>query len=501
MRKLLAVKASFVLAAFGVAMTSTPTADAAHARHQRVIASGSSALAASSYSVTLPAGTGTVAGRHVVVAYMFSGGGTDALRSVTDSKGNKYVVHVARTNAGTSGLSVAIASAKLSVPLVSGDRITAAQSASNTYHSLVAYEFDNFASTGWVDRTASGNSAHASTTVATARTATTTQANETLISATAFGDTSATLRHDSGWVDAAAVSASGGKTKSLAVAVRRVSATGAHAYSGTLSAANQSVTVIAAFRTTSPTARLATAPKSQPGGSAAPLGVGGSWRQTFGDEFSGTSLDTTKWSYCYPWRDCSNAGNANEGQCYDEKNVSVSGGNLVITAKSQKTACNTGKTKDYTSGLVQTQGKFDQAYGFWEARIKVPSGLGMWPAFWMLPSTSTWPPEIDVLEIFGSLVHPDHSTHTLHHDGGQSSTQFFPPGVTFDQGFHTFGVNWQPTFMDWYVDGRLVKHYTRAKNIPSAEQYAIVNLAINTNHDASAYVLAEMRVDYVRVWK
>jgi PKD repeat protein len=303
-----------VVAAVGIMPSRSVAAVAAAPRtaaltsHQRQIAQGASSTAAASFTVTMPGGTRTVAGRTLVLAYLFSGtGGTTV--TVTDSKGNAYRTDVVKSNTGTSGLKVVLASARITAPLVAGDAITVDQSASTSYHAMQVYEFDNFAPASWTDRTATGNSATAGTSVSTAATATTTQAEETVVAVAGFGDAPATLQSASGWDDSATVATGPvSKQKSLAVAVQEVTSAGAFGYSGTLSTADQSVAAVATYRTVVPTGPQVPAASftATPTSGAAPLtvvftdtssGSPTSWAWDFGDG-SGSSAPNP--SHVYP---------------------------------------------------------------------------------------------------------------------------------------------------------------------------------------------------------
>jgi PKD repeat protein len=278
-----------VLAATLIAMT--PSARAAVTAHQRQVAVGADAVSSSTFSLSVPAGVSTVVGRHLVVAYLFSGAGTNKVTSIVDSRGNAYTINAVKANAGTTGLMVVVASAKITNALVAGDSITVTQNVESTYHAMQVYEFDNFAATSWVDKTATGSAS--GTAVSTAPTATTAAANETLFAAVGFGDTTATLTSAPGWSDAAKVEASGAKRKSLAVAAKDVVATGAYAYGGTLSASEQWVAALVTFKTvptspapTAPTASFTAAPTS----GAAPLAV----------QFTDTSTGSpTSWAWSF----------------------------------------------------------------------------------------------------------------------------------------------------------------------------------------------------------
>ena len=284
-----------------LAVPSAPPAAAAVTSHQRHIAVGADSRSSATFSLAIPAGVSTVAGEHLVVAYLFSGSSFESVTSVTDSRGNSYRVDAKQTNAGSSGLQIVIASAKIATALAAGDTVTVRQNNATTYHAMQIYEFDNFDPITWVDKTATGNSSTTTTSVATASTATTSQGNETLFTAVGFGDKSATLTSASGWTQSeTTVAGVAPKLKSLTVAAQDVAANGSYSYSGQLSTANQSVSALVTYRTVTssppvaPVASFTASPTSGP----TPLpvqftdtstGVPTSWSWTFGDGGTSTS--------------------------------------------------------------------------------------------------------------------------------------------------------------------------------------------------------------------
>jgi PKD repeat protein len=277
---------------------------AATAEHHREIVSGASAVADSSFSLTVPAGVTTVAGRHLVVSYLFSDN-TAQVTSIVDTRGNSYTVDVAVANAGSGGLRLAVASAKVTTPLSGGDRITVTQSTSTTYHAMQVYEFDNFAPQSWADRTATGNSPKASTSVATAPTTPTSQASETAVAVVGFGDTSGTLTSGNGFGDVGLATVErNSKRKTVALATKDLTSSEAVAYAGVLTPGMQSVSAVVTYRTEEtpppppvpPTAGFTAAPTSGP----APLAVqftdtsvGGptQWLWDFGDGTTSVARD------------------------------------------------------------------------------------------------------------------------------------------------------------------------------------------------------------------
>lgn len=225
------------------------------------------------------------------------------------------------------------------------------------------------------------------------------------------------------------------------------------------------------------------------------------------DEFNGTSLDGTKWT-----AETGGGGWGNsELQYYKAANATVSAGTLKITAKKERVQAN-----NYTSARIKTYLKGDWTYGRFEARIKLPKGAGLWPAFWMMPTDSyygTWPKsgEMDISELIGSK--PTNSFGTLHY--GTSSTDhqyktanFYLNAGTYADAFHTFAIEWQAGIIKWFVDDNLYQTLTPADISPYAwpfdkRFYIILNLAVGGTLGGTVdntIFPATMEVDYVRVY-
>lgn len=285
------------------------------------------------------------------------------------------------------------------------------------------------------------------------------------------------------------------------------------------------------------------------------------WQLVWSDEFDGDSLDTTKWNY---EEDCWGGGN-NERQCYTDKteNVSVKDGVLNITALKKTTrgyawpkswrASSEGiwqeglklkgkkrfekAKRPFSSGRITTRYKGDWKYGRFEAKIKLPTGQGAWPAFWMLPSDwvyGGWPlsGEIDIMEAINLGMscpecedgREDRVHGTLHFGKAPPKNSYkgkethLAAPVT---GFHTYAIEWEPTQMRWYVDG---KHFstlsqddwfTDADNAETDHSpfdqrfHIILNLAIGgkwpeESNDVGFFSMdfpKSLVVDYVRVYQ
>ncbi|MDX1933620.1 MAG: glycoside hydrolase family 16 protein [Capsulimonadales bacterium] len=221
------------------------------------------------------------------------------------------------------------------------------------------------------------------------------------------------------------------------------------------------------------------------------------WTLTFSDEFDGNRLNGAKWLDCYPGgvRTHSN----NEQQFYAPDGVTVGGGRMTFTALRREMG-----GKPYTSGMVSSHGRFMQKYGWFEIRARFPKGQGMWPAFWLLPNTRTWPPEIDVLEILGHETDRVYfSNHWANRKGvHEHQTQEFD-GPDFSKNFHVFAAHWKPDEILWYVDGR--ERARTGRQVPQVPMYVIANLAVGGDWpgmpDDTTPFPGTMEVDYIRVYR
>ncbi|HEX3542169.1 MAG TPA: LamG-like jellyroll fold domain-containing protein [Acidimicrobiales bacterium] len=247
--------------------------------------------------------------------------------------------------------------------------------------------------------------------------------------------------------------------------------------------------------------------------SVLPVGSAGGANLVFSDEFNTTSLNSSNWQTCAWWSSttCSITTN-NEEELYTKNNVAVGNGALDLQARHQDAVAWNGSTYHYTSGMVSSGGRsgqivpgFSFTYGYTEARVKVPKGQGLWPAFWLLPTDYSWPPEIDAMEILGSQPNVVNMTyHYLNPAGAAASVGGTWTGPDFSAGWHTFGVDWEPSAIVWYVDGVERFRFTDASAITSKAMYLVLNLAVGGNWpgpaDATTPMPSDYLVDYVRVW-
>jgi beta-glucanase (GH16 family) len=237
------------------------------------------------------------------------------------------------------------------------------------------------------------------------------------------------------------------------------------------------------------------------------------------DEFDGprgAAPDSSKWT-------CETGGHGwgnDELETYTNRveNACLDGqGNLVITAIKETFIGQDGIKRDYTSARLVTKGKFAQAYGRFEARIKLPFGQGVWPAFWLLGDNIDqvgWADcgEIDILEniggkpaiIYGSLHGPGYS-------GANSLTGNYtlPNGQRFSDDFHTFAIEWEPDEIRFYMDGNL--YFTKIAADLQGKRwvfnrpfFVLLNVAIGGgwpgSPDQTTSFPQTMLIDYVRVF-
>jgi beta-glucanase (GH16 family) len=223
------------------------------------------------------------------------------------------------------------------------------------------------------------------------------------------------------------------------------------------------------------------------------------WELTFHDEFDGDKLDTKKWMDSYP-KDDRTHGNANgERQYYAPDGFRVEDGKLRLIAQKRPMG-----GRPYTSGMVTSFKSFGQKYGWFEIRAKFPKGKGMWPAFWLLPTDDSWPPEIDVLEILGHEMNKVYFTNHWRDAKGEHKshgTSFVGPDLSAD--YHTFAAEWKPGEIIWYLDG--VERSRSKEGVPDVPMYVLANLAVGGdwpgNPDETTPFPGYMDIDYIRVYR
>jgi beta-glucanase (GH16 family) len=242
---------------------------------------------------------------------------------------------------------------------------------------------------------------------------------------------------------------------------------------------------------------------------AGPTGIPGNWTVVMHDEFEGTVLNNELWNTQYPWGEDNNGDGSDN--CYLSRNAALNGnGILVLTGRKGEIEGigrnGTSKSWPYNSGQVNTFRKFSLQYGAVEIRAKVPKGPGAWPAFWALPADGSWPPEVDVMEMYGKA--PNVLEMTYHWGGADdpqeqhADTRLSPP-ADLSEAFHVYGCEMSPDAISWYLDGEKQWSFTKKEEISQLKPlYLVCNLAIGgLSGDPSGNTWSqEYLVDYIRAW-
>jgi len=250
----------------------------------------------------------------------------------------------------------------------------------------------------------------------------------------------------------------------------------------------------------------------------------GQWRLVWSDEFNYEGVpDPNKWGY-------ERGFNRNEeAQWYTEarpENARVEGGYLVIEARKEpwvNPAYSEGSKNwrlsrryaDYTSASLTTRGKAEWTFGRIEARAKFPRGRGVWPAIWTLGSrieTVGYPRcgEIDIAEFFGK--DPDQFLMNVHFDfrGKRKSLPKYADVDSLTDTFHVYRIDWSPSGIDFFLDGKLqhsvsfAEYFGSVENPFLAPQYLIINLAMGGKSGGwidDSVLPAKFLLDYVRVYQ
>jgi len=254
-------------------------------------------------------------------------------------------------------------------------------------------------------------------------------------------------------------------------------------------------------------------------GADAPAWRSRPWKLVWHDEFNGHKLDSGKWNVLV--REQSKH---TELQYYLPDEVYVEKGCLHLRSEHRDFG-----SQHFTSGRIDTSGKFAPVYGRFEIRGKLPGGKGLWPAYWLypqnrdwamerlmaqavtngleklIPEARPWYSEIDIMEYLGHQTNITYGT--LHYYTFQgvkkSSAGKFKAPVDLSTDFHIFALEWEPDQIRWYVDGKL--YHSTTNGIPHAPHYLILNTAVGGkwpgNPDATTTFPQFHDIDYVRVYQ
>lgn len=245
------------------------------------------------------------------------------------------------------------------------------------------------------------------------------------------------------------------------------------------------------------------------GTQATPIPTLPGWELVWHDEFDKKVIDPANWTY-----DLGSGGWGNgEAEYYTSctENARIENGNLVIEARQEKY-----EGSYYTSARLKTQGL--QSFQYWrvEARLKVPAGAGLWPAFWMLGANfngNNWPDcgELDIMEYIGK--EPDLIMGTMHgpgYSGALGRTKWNRQKYNIADDFHTYAIEWDANQVSWFYDGTKYNTITRAdlgdrKWVFDQPFFIILNLAVGGQLPGPVGINttfpAQLLVDYVRVYQ
>lgn len=235
---------------------------------------------------------------------------------------------------------------------------------------------------------------------------------------------------------------------------------------------------------------------AQPERPVVPNGVPeGQWQLEFEDDFDGTALDPSKWSSGFGWGPTS--GNT-VGFCDPDNNI-VSGGVLE-----QRIERRHQEGQPFSVGCINSRDRFSRLYGYWEASIRMAGCRGARGAFWAKPNDESWPPELDVVEVYGD--DRERADLTIHWEqrGDYKRDKGVYTGPDFSADFHVFAAAWTPEEIIWYVDGeerRRTPAGSRFMNDGGAFYTMIEAQVIRESSRCGQWpYYSSQYVDYVRIW-
>jgi len=250
-------------------------------------------------------------------------------------------------------------------------------------------------------------------------------------------------------------------------------------------------------------------PTAMPEPSPTPEGWRPGWNLVWHDEFDSDNLDLTNWTFDLG---ASGWGNSElEQYTNNPENVRIENGQLIIEARKDANA-----KYGYSSARIKTQGLQAWQYGRVEARLKLPYGQGIWPAFWMLGdniATTGWPNcgEIDILEFIGKT--PDNIYHNVHGPGYSGAKPVgakvgMTPGTLLND-FHTYAIEWSATEIRWLVDDKetfkVASSAVPGKWVFDHKFFIMMNVAVGGGWPGFPTTVTvfpqQMIVDYVRVYQ
>lgn len=235
-----------------------------------------------------------------------------------------------------------------------------------------------------------------------------------------------------------------------------------------------------------------------------PPGGGDGWTRVFGDEFDGAVIDRGTWRVNrYGGRGDDGAFNPSaEGAYYSPANVGVENGCAYLEIRPDPAVVE-GTSYTHSSGMLSSQGALELEDGdYVEARVWIPSGDGLWPAFWTLPD-DRWPPETDIFELFDTSIQ-DRPTFVYHFPdepgvaGRRTGAVYGAPTTDYRDSWHTYGMARSNGVLVPYVDGVAYPDQGVPAGADALPQFLVLNLAVYAGKQPVAGT--RMLIDWVRVW-
>jgi beta-glucanase (GH16 family) len=232
---------------------------------------------------------------------------------------------------------------------------------------------------------------------------------------------------------------------------------------------------------------------------------GDGWKLLWHDEFDGVALDNSKWSIGLPW-----PGTDGTGRHHDDRyasytldhNVVVDHGTLKLLTRREDVIAKNGRVFRFTQGQVTTAKNFRHAYGYWEARVKLPTtaGPGLWPAFWTL--AEGWPPEMDICEVWTSNNRSHQGTSFRRGRHASPEWDEYNAFAPLPTDWTTYGMEWGPGYQLYNINRRIT--WRVYGDVVTAEpNYILLNSGVESEHaptPATTFPNA-LEVDYVRVYE
>ncbi|BDA83357.1 hypothetical protein Sa4125_08990 [Aureimonas sp. SA4125] len=244
--------------------------------------------------------------------------------------------------------------------------------------------------------------------------------------------------------------------------------------------------------------------------------------ETFSDEFNSLSLydntsNTGTWRTVFSndadSRTSRTLVNNKEQQIYIDPSFkdlginpfSIDDGVLTITGDNAPTEIQDDIWNyQYTSGMLSSKFTFSQTYGYFEMSAQIPAVQGAWPAFWLLPTDGSWPPELDVMEVLGNNTSMVYTTVHSAETGTQTSAGARSYVGDLSLGFHTYAVDWQADYITWYIDGQQVGKAATPDDMHKP-MYIVANLALGGSWGGSVApgedFQAQMQIDYIKAYQ